>query len=83
MRTSIKISLRLIALLVCFISCQATLERENEGNNMANVSYHWVNYFKRSKQIVESHGEIMHVFLMEKPRTYLTMWDISVKSAHS
>ncbi|KAH8357141.1 hypothetical protein KR084_004000 [Drosophila pseudotakahashii] len=37
MRTSIQLSLRLVALLVCLISCQASLEREiSEGNNMAN-----------------------------------------------
>ncbi|XP_017003765.2 cardioactive peptide [Drosophila takahashii] len=51
MRTSIKLSLRLVALLVCLISCQAALERENiEGNNMANHKLSGVIQWKYEKR---------------------------------
>lgn len=54
-----RISLRLLALLACAICSQASLERENnEGTNMANVSYQWINYFIKTQQKVEVNGEI-------------------------
>lgn len=59
MRTSMRISLRLLALLACAICSQASLERENnEGTNMANVSYQWINYFIKTQQKVEVNCEI-------------------------
>ncbi|XP_017114485.1 cardioactive peptide isoform X1 [Drosophila elegans] len=51
MKTFIKISLRLVALWVCLISCQASLERENnEVNNMANHKLSGVIQWKYEKR---------------------------------
>ncbi|EDV54105.1 cardioactive peptide [Drosophila erecta] len=50
MRTFMRISLRLVALLVCFICSQASLERENEGPNMANHKLSGVIQWKYEKR---------------------------------
>ncbi|XP_016974476.1 cardioactive peptide [Drosophila rhopaloa] len=51
MRSCIKIFLRLTALLVCLISCQASLERENlGGNSMANHKLSGVIHWKYEKR---------------------------------
>eukprot|EP00099_Drosophila_melanogaster_P010087 NP_001262846.1 crustacean cardioactive peptide, isoform B [Drosophila melanogaster] len=51
MRTSMRISLRLLALLACAICSQASLERENnEGTNMANHKLSGVIQWKYEKR---------------------------------
>ncbi|EDX13972.1 cardioactive peptide [Drosophila simulans] len=51
MRTSMRISLRLLALLACAICSQASLERENnEGPNMANHKLSGVIQWKYEKR---------------------------------